>query len=356
MGSCKREGDNLEPSKLCQCRTSTTTDQNVPVRKLPGTVPLPHAFLGSNLTGESAQNIENIAASLPRKPANGDHREWPDLLAWRNLTAIANVRCDFGKFAAFRRKYAPLVINEEPKPDRLATRSLGALIGLVLPSAITWIYFVEAADLATTAEQGVGVATKVLQFAFPALWVLFVLGERLSWPRPTWRGVPFGIAFGVAVTLAGFLIYQFLLRGSAPFSAAVDQIREKVVGFGLDSTARYAMLALFYSLIHSLLEEYYWRWFVFGQLRRLMPRWAAILTSAVGFMAHHVIVLSLYFGWWTWPTMLLSIAVAIGGLFWAWLYDRSGSLYGPWLSHLIVDAGIFWIGYDLIGSVLRSTA
>jgi membrane protease YdiL (CAAX protease family) len=44
----------------------------------------------------------------------------------------------------------------------------------------------------------------------------------------------------------------------------------------------------------------------------------------------------------------LSFAVALGGGFWAWLYERTGSIFGPWLSHLLIDAGIFWIGYDLI--------
>ena len=30
------------------------------------------------------------------------------------------------------------------------------------------------------------------------------------------------------------------------------------------------------------------------------------------------------------------------------IYRRSGSLYGAWLSHLLLDCGIMWIGYDLI--------
>ena len=36
------------------------------------------------------------------------------------------------------------------------------------------------------------------------------------------------------------------------------------------------------------------------------------------------------------------------GVVWALLYYRSKSLWGPWLSHAIVDAGIFAIGYDLV--------
>ena len=65
-------------------------------------------------------------------------------------------------------------------------------------------------------------------------------------------------------------------------------------------------------------------------------------------MAHHVIILAAYFGGLSIMTILFSLAVAIGGAFWAWLYHRTKSLLGPWVSHAIVDAAIYLIGYDLI--------
>jgi membrane protease YdiL (CAAX protease family) len=107
-------------------------------------------------------------------------------------------------------------------------------------------------------------------------------------------------------------------------------------------------------VFHSLFEEYYWRWFVFRQLRRLAPLWPAVVISALGFMAHHVIVLHEILKSAPWLAWLLSLAVAAGGGFWAWLYERSGSIFGPWLSHLLIDAGIFWIGYDLIRETVSS--
>ena len=75
--------------------------------------------------------------------------------------------------------------------------------------------------------------------------------------------------------------------------------------------------------------------------------------SSLAFTAHHVLVLGFYFGRLWWPTVIFSLAVAIGGVFWAWLYQKSGSLYGPWLSHALVDAALFLIGYDLIRSALH---
>jgi membrane protease YdiL (CAAX protease family) len=45
---------------------------------------------------------------------------------------------------------------------------------------------------------------------------------------------------------------------------------------------------------------------------------------------------------------LASAAVAVGGAMWAWLYQRSGSIYAPWLSHLLIDAAIFTIAFDMV--------
>jgi membrane protease YdiL (CAAX protease family) len=64
-------------------------------------------------------------------------------------------------------------------------------------------------------------------------------------------------------------------------------------------------------------------------------------------MAHHIILLATYFGWTSPVAYLFSLAVAIGGAAWAWIYHRSGSLFGPWLSHCLVDAAIFYLGYEL---------
>jgi membrane protease YdiL (CAAX protease family) len=238
----------------------------------------------------------------------------------------------------------------ESRPD--LRRWFGVLLALVFPTFVTWAYFFQAAGSGQGVQQAVMATLKVVQFALPLVWTWFVLGERIEWQRLTGRGIGTGLGFGVAVVVVGWFVYEFGIAGTSTLIAAADEIRAKVAEFGIDSVPKYVALAAFYSLAHSLLEEYYWRWFVFGQLRRLVPRWPAILISSLGFMAHHVLVLSHYFGWWTPPALLLSAAVAIGGAFWAWLYDRTGSLVGPWISHLVIDAGIFFIGYQIVRTAL----
>jgi membrane protease YdiL (CAAX protease family) len=87
---------------------------------------------------------------------------------------------------------------------------------------------------------------------------------------------------------------------------------------------------------------------VFGQLAKSRSVAAAVAVSSVGFAAHHVLVLALYFGWFSLLTWLFTLAIVVGGAVWAILYRASGSLCAAWLSHALVDAAIFVIGYQLV--------
>jgi membrane protease YdiL (CAAX protease family) len=170
-----------------------------------------------------------------------------------------------------------------------------------------------------------------------------------SWPcSGGGRGLLEGLTFGGAVFLAMLVLYHAWLKPGGHLGAAENEICQKVVRFGVDNLWKYVALAAFYSLIHSFLEEYYWRWFVFGQLREMFSATTALVTSSLGFALHHVIVLAMYFGLLSWETALFSLAVAVGGAVWAWIYQRSRSLWGAWLSHMLVDAAIFAIGYDMV--------
>jgi len=151
-------------------------------------------------------------------------------------------------------------------------------------------------------------------------------------------------------------LYEVQLKSSPYLAETSARLWDKLGAAGIDTSAEFLALAVFVAFLHSLLEEYYWRWFVFGQLRRSVPLIWAILLSSLAFAAHHVILVAAYMKpehFWT-ATVGLSACVACGGAFWAWLYHRSGSLCGPWLSHLLVDAALMWIGFDLVRSHLSS--
>lgn len=228
------------------------------------------------------------------------------------------------------RRYEPLVLA----------------VACILPTLVTLVYFVWAAGSTSDVQQAVYVAAKAVQFALPVVWVAMTCRERLGWPRWTYNGLQWGVVFGAMVFAATYLLYT-LLSGAPLLEQALDPIREKIAGMGVATPGRFLTLGLFYALFHSLLEEYYWRWFVFDRLKQHIKLGPAIVVSAVAFAAHHVVVLWAYFAHAWWMVVLLAVAVAIGGAFWAWLYHRSGSMWAIWISHLLVDAGIFAVGYHV---------
>ncbi len=242
-----------------------------------------------------------------------------------------------------------MTTTEKPIPK--TTEHAVVWFAILFPTLVTWLYFVALASAPAAIQQTAYAVGKTIQFALPAFWIYWVCRQRFEWLTPTRSGLLLNVLFGSAVVAAMMALYHLWLNPSgylAPGSPAGQEVLAKVRGFGVSDVWRYIALAAFYSLIHSGLEEYYWRWFVFGRLKRLMPLGSAIALSSVGFMLHHVILLGTYFDWALLPTALFSVAVAIGGVVWAWLYHRSGSLFGPWMGHLLIDAGIFLVGYDLV--------
>ena len=230
--------------------------------------------------------------------------------------------------------------------------SIILIVALVFPFILTLNYFVILANAPPTIQQAAYGAGKVIQFALPILWVGLICKER-CWLRPiNRRGFIEGTLFGVAVFVAMLAVYLFWLRLPsgvlAPDSLAYRMIYGKISGIGFADQGMFILLGVFYSVIHSGLEEYYWRWFVFRKLS--CP---AMLTS-LGFTAHHVILLGTYFGYDSPYCWLASLGVFIGGWYWCWLYRRTDSIWGAWIGHGIVDAAIFTIGFLIMTSALVS--
>src|SRR5262249_33931901 len=141
------------------------------------------------------------------------------------------------------------------------------------------------------------------------------------WTRPHFQGLPLALAFGLLVGAGIMVMYFAWLRGSPALASTPEMVRQKLSQFNADTPVRYFILAGVIAGLHSLLEEYYWRWFVFGWLTRLMSWPIALVLSSLAFMGHHVIVLAVYLPGEFWTAVTpFSLCVAVGGGVWAWLY------------------------------------
>jgi membrane protease YdiL (CAAX protease family) len=226
---------------------------------------------------------------------------------------------------------------------------------MLFPTIMAWAYFLRlgGSGQPNLTQQATYALGKTIQFLLPIFFLAFIARRWPIWKGDHWRGLLWGLGFGLLVSGAMLAAYHGGLRSSKLLAEAPARIRAKMEEFGVASPVGFLGLSLFLSIAHSFLEEYYWRWFVFGQLRNLVPVSLAILLSSLGFMSHHVLVLWAYF-----PDKILtavvpaSVAIAVGGAVWAWLYHRAGSLLAPWLSHALVDAALVLIGWDMLQRAL----
>ena len=244
------------------------------------------------------------------------------------------------------------------------------LIAMVLPTIVTWIYFVSLKQSAASVQQTAYSVGKTIQFALPVIWIWLCCGESLTTLLPWRRGnlkserdvspspnpkpfpaLAYGLGFGFFVAISVFIGFYFIVTPLGLADQLVGQVNDKVSGMGLDSPLKFLFLGVFYAIVHSYMEEYYWRWFVFRRLLSYTNFTVALIVSSLGFMAHHVILMATFLGWDSPLAYLISFTVAIGGMVWAWLYYHSEKLVSSWISHMIVDAAIFALGYVLVFGV-----
>ncbi len=235
--------------------------------------------------------------------------------------------------------------------DHFTSRSIGwaALVpALVVPLLGSLIYFV------WVPEGALGQAAYTLTKIFTLVYPLFFLGRigvegltrRREHQRASWsslRSVALaGLGSGVLIAGLGVALMLTPLGDLVRQGAGAATDKADALGF----REHFVLFAVFISVVHSGLEEYYWRFFVYGQLREKCRRWVAHGIAAVAFAAHHLVLTLQFFS--VGLAVFMAVAVAVGGLLWSVMYERQGTVLGGWLSHLCVDAFLMFVAYQLV--------
>jgi len=150
-------------------------------------------------------------------------------------------------------------------------------------------------------------------------------------------GVASGLTIGVLIWVAYWLAFREVIDP--------DLLEGKVKEFG--AYDHYVLFVLFLAIFNSGLEEYYWRWFVFGRLRAKLGLWTAAILSSLAFASHHFVVLQNFFE----STLLagvFSLGIACGGILWAFHFYKTRRLWGVWVSHFLIDIAALSVGYHLL--------
>lgn len=183
--------------------------------------------------------------------------------------------------------------------------------------------------------------TKVLLVILPVLFYKFFASDIKAAKAKVRTSLFWGLVSGLAIM---FSIYAFYILSPELAQSVSPDIIKKVEE--LQIRKFFVLFAIFLSIFHSLLEEFYWRWFVFGGLSMKMNYRLAAIISSAAFASHHFIVLKEMFP--TWATIVFGVAIGFGGYIWCEIYHRTNSLKGAWISHAIADMAIMFIAYLII--------
>ena len=179
----------------------------------------------------------------------------------------------------------------------------------------------------------------------PLVWHIRIDKQKLTFPRPTMRGMGAAVISGTAFFIAMLAAY-WLMRGQID----VEPLRAKAAATGFDRKGAYIAMFVYIIAVNSLLEEYVWRWFVFSKWYVLTTGvgrgWLAVGLAAACFTIHHIVALRAQFGWSV--TVIASSGVFIGGAVWSWCYLRYESIWPGYISHAIVDLAVFVVGWLLL--------
>lgn len=186
-------------------------------------------------------------------------------------------------------------------------------------------------------------AIKISLFlAVPFLVSRFCKELRFARPfRFRREGLLPALGLGAAV-YGGILGGYFLLRGWIDFSGIVDSLSS---GAGVNRD-NFLFVSLYISFINSLLEEFFFRGFLFTNLKAASTRRFAYIFSSLMFALYHV---AMMIGWFHPAVTLLLIAgLMVGGMIFNFLNEKQENICTSWLVHMFANFAINTIGFVLM--------
>ena len=236
-------------------------------------------------------------------------------------------------------------MSEQAKPEP-PLRTILLVILVVLPLAVILLQW--ALDLPVHMGQ-IGNSLYKFAFVIPPVIYCLVYNESIKseiFKLQNWRnGIKLSVGLGFLAIGIFWTLYYLLADRLLP-KETLEKIAENIDSqFGV-TRENIWYRAPYTILINSMLEEFFYRGFAFGQLLK-KNRLIGYLLPASVFTVQHV----LFFNQWEMEWLPFVLAV-VGLIFFAlvlqWVYAKTNTLIAPWLIHAFGDIAMMGIAVILL--------
>ena len=153
----------------------------------------------------------------------------------------------------------------------------------------------------------------------------------------------------IASVILGAVVYLSILGAYLLLSPYLDLDRIRVLlgeqlGVVRDN---FILVAIYISFVNSLLEEFFFRGYLFLGLLKKTSRSNAYFISAGIFALYHLAILK---GWFSPLLFAISmIGLFVGGLIFNKLNEKNGNILSSWLVHMMANLAINTVGLIMFG-------
>ena len=190
-----------------------------------------------------------------------------------------------------------------------------------------------------------------LIFLFPILFGVYVEKETVKkaitkyFSFTKFKSNIFILA-GVGTLLATIYIGAFyLFKDYLDLQNTVDQLNQMA---SID-VSNIVFIGLYIIIFNSLLEEFFWRGFLFNRLNILIKPWIAYVLTGIAFSFHHMVF---YYNWFE-PVYLIIITVglAVYAMIMNLIFSKTKDLFSCWFVHIFADIAQIYIALVIFGII-----
>jgi membrane protease YdiL (CAAX protease family) len=218
----------------------------------------------------------------------------------------------------------------------------------IIISSILIIFTLYFADQILQLNYISKVLVKIIAFLiFPLIYIIFskynFVKDSLKVIKKPFR---FKLSYLLGILIAGILFIAFIfIERFINVDVLILELEEKYK-IGKNNVLFYGAYLVF---VNSLIEEFFFRGFIFLNLKKLNMKRTAYIVSSAAFSIYHI---SNFQNWFNaWMLILALVVLFLSGLFFNFLNDKDDTFLNSWFVHICADVSIVIIGYILLNKV-----